>query len=149
MNLTAAASLARVNWKKFWIAFIVVYIVNQVMSFLIHAVWLGETYGSLAEIWRPEAEMMSMQWIMFVTAAFFCFFFVYLWAKGCEGKGVAEGARYGVIIGLFVGVFSAYDWYVILPIPYSLALKWFLAGMVSMIILGIVAALVYKPDGSS
>jgi len=46
-----------------------------------------------------------------------------------EGKGLAEGARYGVIIGLFFGISQAYDSYVIYPIPYSLALKWFLSGL--------------------
>ena len=149
MNLSSAAALSHLNWKKLWITVAVIYVVNQVMGYLIHAVWLGETYASLAHIWRPEAEMMAKQWIMFVTAAVYCFFFVYLFAKGCEGKGVAEGVRFGAIIGLFVGVFSAYDWYVILPIPYSLALKWFLSGMVVTIIMGIVAALVYKPRSSS
>lgn len=143
---STAATLGRIDWKKLWIAFIVVYIVNQILSFLIHAVWLSETYASLADVWRPEAEMMAKQWIMFVTAAFFCFFFVYIFARGCEGKGIAEGARYGLIIGLFVGVFSSYDWYVILPIPYSLALKWFLSGLVVTILLGVVTALVYKPE---
>ncbi len=149
MNLTSAAALGRINWKKLWITVVVVYVVNQVLHFLIHAMWLGETYASLSDIWRPEAEMMAKQWIMFVTAAVYCFFFVYLFAKGCEGKGLGEGVRYGVIIGLFVGVFSAYDWYVILPIPYSLALKWFLSGMVASIVMGVVAALLYKPTGHS
>ena len=148
MNLSSAAALGHLNWKKLWITVGVVYVVNRILGFLINAVWLGETYASLAHVWRPEAEMAAKMWIMFVTAAVFCFFFVYLFAKGCEGKGVAEGARFGAIIGLFV-MFSSYDWYVILPIPSSLALKWFLSGMVASVIMGVIAAMVYKPSGSS
>jgi len=34
---------------------------------------------------------------------------------------------------------------VIYPIPYSLALKWFLSGLAVCVVLGIVAAAVYKP----
>ncbi|MFQ5349617.1 MAG: hypothetical protein ACE5EG_04140 [Thermoanaerobaculia bacterium] len=146
--MSSAATLGQLNWKKLWITVVVVYVVNQIMGFVIHALWLGETYASLASIWRPEAEMTEKMWIMFVTAAVYCFFFVYLFARGCEGTGIGEGVRFGVIIGLFVGVFSAYDWYVILPIPYSLALKWFLTGMIASIVMGIVTALLYKPDSS-
>lgn len=134
------------NWKKLLVPFIAVYVVYHVLGYLIHQVWLGPVYQSLAHLWRPEAEMLSKTWIMFVTSVFFCFFFVYIFARGCEKKGILEGVRYGVIIGLFVGVMMSYDWYVILAIPYSLALKWFLSWMVTTIVLGIVAALTYKPE---
>ncbi len=132
------------NWKKLLMAFVGVYIVNQILTILVHAVWLGPTYGALAEVWRPEAELTAKSWIMFVTSAFFCFFFCYIYARGVEGKGIGEGVRYGAIIGLFVGVQQAYDWYAILPIPYSLAFKWFVSGMAVTIILGIVVAMIYK-----
>ncbi len=44
------------NWKEFWIGCVVVYIVYQILGLLIHQVWLGETYASLAEVWQPETE---------------------------------------------------------------------------------------------
>ncbi len=132
------------NWKKLITSFVAVYVVYQILGYLTHQVWLSPVYGSLADVWRPEAEMMAMTWIMFITSAFFCFFFCYVFARGYEGKGIGEGVRYGVIIGLFLGVTQSYDWYVILPIPYSLALKWFLAGMATTVIMGIVASLTYK-----
>ena len=135
----------KIDWKKLMIAFVAVYVVGQVMGYLIHQVWLAETYASLAAVWRPEAEMASKMWIMFVTSAFFSFFFCYVFARGYEGKGLAEGARYGAIIGLFFGISQAYESYVIYPIPYSLALKWFLSGLAVCVVLGIVAAAVYKP----
>ena len=135
----------KIDWKKLLIAFVAVYVVGQVMGYLIHQVWLMETYASLASVWRPEAEMASKMWIMFVTAATWSFFFCYVFARGYEGKGLAEGARYGAIIGLFFGISNAYDGYVIYPIPYSLALKWFLSGLAYCVVQGIVAAALYKP----
>jgi hypothetical protein len=89
--------------------------------------------------------MMSKMWIMFVTSAFFGFFFCYVFARGYEGKGLAEGARYGAIIGLFFGISNSYDSYVIYPIPYALALKWFLSTLAYCVVSGIIAAAVYKP----
>ena len=93
MNCSSAATLGRVNWRKLWITVVVVYVVNRGLALLIHRVWLGETYRSLGHIW--PLEMYERQWIPFVTVAVWCFFFVYLFAKGCEGKGLAEGARFG------------------------------------------------------
>lgn len=137
------------NWKKLLICFVVVYVVSQILSYLIHAVWLAPTYASLSEVWRPEAEMLSKQWIMFVTAAVWAFFFCYIFARGYEGKGIGEGVRYGVVIGLFYAIPQAYDAYVVYPIPYYLALYWFLSGLVVSIICGIVVALLYKPAAAS
>jgi hypothetical protein len=135
----------KTDWKQLLIAFVAVYVVGQVLGYLIHQVWLAPTYASLASVWRPEAALQSKMWIMFVTSAFFSFFFCYVFARGYEGKGLAEGVRYGLIIGLFFGVSNAYDQYVVYPIPYSLALKWFLSSLAYCIVVGIVAAAIYKP----
>lgn len=134
------------NWKRFFIGFIVVYIVAQALGYLVHSLWLGDTYASLASVWRPMPEMQSMQWIMLVTSAIFTFFFCYIFVRGCEGKGIVEGVKYGLIIGLFVSLTQSYDWYVILPIPYSLALKWFLSGTATSMVMGAVFAAIYKPE---
>jgi hypothetical protein len=37
------------------------------------------------------------------------FFFVYIYIRGCENKGLIEGVRFGAMIGLFVGVPTSYD----------------------------------------
>ncbi len=135
----------RTNWKKLGLAALAIYVVGQIMGYLIHQVWLAPTYAALSSVWRPQAEMESKMWIFFVTAAIWAFFFCYVFAKGYEGKGLAEGARYGAIIGLFFGISNAYDQYVVYPIPYSLALKWFLSALAFCVVQGIVAAAVYKP----
>jgi uncharacterized membrane protein len=135
----------KIDWKKLLIAFVAVYVVGQILGYLIHQVWLAPTYASLASVWRPAADMGSKMWIMFVTSAVWSFFFCYVFARGYEGKGLAEGVRYGAIIGLFFGISQAYDSYVIYPIPYSLALKWFLSSLAFCVVTGVVAAALYKP----
>lgn len=137
------------NVKRFWIAAVAVYVVNQILGYLIHQVWLAPTYASLASIWRPQAEMESKMWIMFVTSAFFSVFFVYVFVRGYQNRGIAEGLRYGLVIGLLYSLPYAYDSYVIYPIPYYLALQWFLSGLVVCLILGVIAALIYKPAGAT
>ncbi len=137
------------NTKRLLVSFVATYIVYNILGFLIHSVWLADTYASLAAVWRPEAEMTSKMWVFFVTRAFFCFFFCYIFARGYENKGLGEGLRFGVIIALFYTLPVAYDSYVIYPIPYSLVLQWLFSGLVVSIILGIVVAMVYKPRAAA
>ena len=84
------------NWQKFFITFIVLYIVTSVLGFLIHGLWLSSQYEQLSGVWR--GDMDKFMWVQYVTGAFYCFFFVFIFARGQENKGIMEGIRYGLII---------------------------------------------------
>ncbi len=132
--------------SRFWMAFAAVYVVFHVLGFLVHGVMLADTYKALAALWRPEAEMQSMMWIMFVNSAVFLFLFCYIFTRGYENKGLMEGVRYGALMGLFVSVMAAFDNYVIYPVPLNLAQTWFVSGVVIYVILGALLGLIYKRD---
>jgi len=89
--------------------------------------------------------MMSKMWIMYIVNLIFSFFFVFIFTKGYEGRGIMEGVRYGFYIGCLMAIPAAYSQYVMYPFPYSLVLQWFIYWMIQYIILGIFAALIYKP----
>lgn len=131
--------------KTFWFGFIAVYVVWNILSFLIHGVALQDAYMALADLWRSEQEMMNMMWIMYVTSLVYVFLFCYIYTKGHEGKGIMEGVRYGLLIGLFMSVPMAFDSYTIYPITFHLALLWFVTGIVQWIIAGAIFAVIYKP----
>ncbi len=134
------------NTKSFAITVVVLYVLQQVLGYLMHQVWLTPVYDELAAVFRPRAEMDQMLWIFFATSAVWVLVFTYIFVRGREGKGIMEGVRYGALMGLFYNLTIAYDSYVIYPITSSLALKWFLGGIAISIILGVVASLVYKPS---
>ncbi len=133
--------------KSFWIACVVIYLVGWGLNYLVHDMWLLDTYNALRDVLRPADEIK--RGIFPITAAIWTILFVYIFSRGYEGKGVMEGVRFGAIIGVFYALPMAYDSYAIYPIPYSLALKWFLSGMVINIIYGVVASLLYKPENTS
>jgi hypothetical protein len=133
------------NVKRFALACLAVYVVYQFLGFVIHQLWLADTYKALETVWRPEAEMMSMMWISFLTSAVWTVLFCYIFTRGYEGKGAMEGARYGLIMGLFMGIPYAYESFMIYPITLGLAHAWFVSGVVLSVISGIVVALIYKP----
>ncbi len=131
--------------KKLWMGFVTVFIVTVLTNFLIHQVLLGGLYrsASMSALMRPEAEGQANLWIHFVTAAIASFFFTLIFSKGYEGKGIGEGVRFGFYVGMLMSIPMAYDTYAEMPIPYSLALQWFIYGVVQYVILGIVVAMVF------
>jgi len=134
------------NWQKLLIAFIVVFVVLQVLSFVIHRIILDSDYKAITDVFRPQADMESKMWISWVTGLIFAFFFVYVFAKGYENKGIMEGIRYGLVIGCFMSIPSIYGQFMVYELPYSLILKWLFSDFITLVIIGIVAALIYKPQ---
>lgn len=132
--------------KTFWIGLIVVFIVMQALGYVIHEVLMGDTYEKLASIFRPEAEMMDMMWMMMVSGAVMMFMFCYIFTRGYEGKGIMEGVRFGFLIGLLMAGPMAIDPHVIYPVPADVATIWLISSVMSLIIAGAVFAAIYKPD---
>ena len=132
--------------KKLWIGFIVIFIAMAVLNMIIHGFILSSTYQTdeVSKIMRPESEMNSMMWIYYVVYIIQAFFFTFIFSKGYEGKGIIEGVRYGLYMGLLMATPMAYASYAMYPMPYSLALQWFIYGIIQYIILGVIIALVYK-----
>ncbi|MDX2000191.1 MAG: hypothetical protein SF066_20930 [Thermoanaerobaculia bacterium] len=134
--------------SRLWLAALAVFAVGFALNFVIHQVWLQPDYQATQSVWRPEAEMAAKAPVMFITGLLFAVLFVTIFSRGYQGRGPMEGVRYGLLVGLLVMPLVAYDYYVVLPIPYDLALKWFLAGLARCAVLGLVAALVYRPARS-
>jgi ABC-type multidrug transport system permease subunit len=135
------------NWKRLWLAVLVVFILSWILNFIINSVILSGYYSrpDIVAAFRPEDQMMKYMWVMAITGAVFSFFFVFIFAKGYEAKGIAEGFRYGIYIAVFYYYVTSFNEFVVYPIPYGLAWIWFLSGLVVSVILGIAAAAIYKP----
>ena len=123
--------------KKLWTTFIVVFVVYFILDWLINGVLLHSTYMAedVAKIMRPEVDVNSNMWIIIICDLFYTFFFTLIFSKGFENKGWMEGVRFGFYVGLMVSLPMAYITYAVQPIPYSLALQWFIYGTLSNIII--------------
>lgn len=131
--------------RKFWIGFVVVFLVMAFWQFLVNTVFLSADYEATKQLWRPMEEMKMG--VFYVVYLFMSFFFTLIFSKGYEGKGILEGARYGFYVGMLMATSMAYGTYGSMPIPYTLALKWFLFGLFGWVVLGIVVAAVYGRQG--
>ncbi len=135
------------NTKKLIIAVAAVFILLELTNYLVHSVILASVYASeeVAKVFRPMAEMESKMWVMWVIDLIWAFFFVFIFTKGYQNRGIMEGVRYGIYMGLFVYLVAAYAQFVVYPLPYSLTFQWFVYGFIQSIILGVVTSLLYKP----
>ena len=136
------------NNKTFWIGFVVVYIVVQALGFIIHEVMMGPTYESLASIFRPEAQMNDMMWMMLVSSAVTVYMFCYIFTRGYEGKGIVEGVRYGALVSFLMAGAWSIDLHVIFPVPANIASIWLISGFATFMIAGAVFAAIYKPESA-
>ena len=134
------------NNKRWLQASVAVAVVLFVLEFIIHDVLLQGVYRQTASVWRPEAELESMMWLMWLGYLIFAPFFTLIYAKGYEPrkKGLEQGFRYGVYMAMAMAPMQTLAWYVILPIPGNLAFYWLVAGVVKFVALGITAGLVYR-----
>jgi len=135
------------NTKRFIIAFVVVFILLEITNYIVHSVILWPTYSSdaISYLFRSPEEMMSKMWIMYVMDLIWSFLFIYIFVKGYENKGIMEGLRFGLYIGIFYVMVQSYNGYVIYPIPYVLAFQSFIYGLIQVLLLGAVTSVIYKP----
>jgi hypothetical protein len=134
------------NVNRYLIASLAVFVSAVVFDYVINGVILKDAYEATKSVWRPD--MASKTWIFFLIDLIYAFPFTYIFVRGYEGKGIIEGARFGAIVGVLISVPMAYGLYALLPVPYSLAQQWFLYGFIEAVLLGLVAAAVYRPKTS-
>lgn len=131
---------------KFVLTSLVIVLLWGIFDFLIHSVGLMPLYIQTAHLWRPEAEMKSLLGLMWLSYAIASPILVYIYGRGYEeGKPpLAQGLRFGFLIGLFLFAPMALNCYVVMPIPVALALGWFVGGMIEMLVIGAVIGLFWR-----
>ncbi len=121
------------NIKRWAIASLAVLVVLFVLEFVIHGVLLQSIYQQTASVWRPMEEMNRLMWVMW---------------QGYEKPkaGAAQGARYGLYLGILVGAPMGLGTYAVLPIPGALALYWFIGAVVEYVTAGAVVGWIYRQE---
>ena len=129
--------------KKIALGFIVTFIALAVLDILGDTVLFKSSMASLSNMMRPKAEVEANTWILLVSFLVFAYFFSWIFSKGYEGKGILEGIRYGVAVGLMFNVPYFFTYYAMFPFPLSFTLPLFLYWMLIFVILGILVAWVF------
>jgi len=137
--------------KRWLRASLAVFVVILVLEFVIHGVLLQGMYQKTAAVWRPQADMHRLAWLMWLGYLIFAPFFTLIYTYGYERKkqGWEQGMRYGFYVGAMWASMQSLGSYVVMPIPGMLAFYWFLAGMVEMLAAGIAVGAIYQGNSRS
>jgi hypothetical protein len=128
--------------KKMLLSVIIVFVAWSLMDLIIHGLILGSSYAETAQLWRPEAEMKVVLMRVVTIIAAFAFCAIYSWL--IRDKGIGSGLKYGFWFGIVMGVSMGYGSYSVMPIPYHMALTWFLGRLAEGIIAGIIVGAIDK-----
>lgn len=135
------------NWKEFFIAWGVLFVLVTGIGFVIHGVLLQADYAALVErgMMRPEDEGAANMPFIFIANIFFSLAFVLIYSRGVEDKPwVGQGLRFGGLVALLWAVPIFLIDYAVQPLPGSLVGKQIAYEAVDMLILGLAAAAIYR-----
>jgi hypothetical protein len=135
------------NFVRVAIAAVVTWVVYLGVSFVVHTMLLADIYMQHRGVMRPEDQASAILPVGFVFALVGFFAFAYAYAKGYEGgKGIQEGLRFGVIVGILLCCFAKIWEYMVWPISGTLLVAWMVDYIVEFALYGIIVGLLYKPS---
>lgn len=134
------------NLSRVALAGFVAWVVFCIVGFVAHGVLMKDLYLAHASIMRPEADANVRLPLAFAVSLVGMLAFAYAYAKGYEGgKGVQEGLRFGVLVGVmliaFVGVWD----YMAYPLSRTFLFAQVVGYIVEFAICGVVVGAIYKP----
>lgn len=128
--------------KRTILGVLAVFVTWSILDYVLHGIILAPLYEATASLWRPMEEMkMSTLYLVTLIAAA-CFVFIY--DRLITEPGVKTALLYGLAFGIGAGVSMGYGTYTVMPIPYTLALGWFLGSVVEAVAAAWVAWFVLK-----
>jgi hypothetical protein len=131
--------------KKFFIAWIVIFIVWMVGSFVVHGVLLHDDYAKLPTLFRPEAEAQQYFPLMILAHIILAGASVWIYSRGVEAAPwLPQGIRFGLAIALLTVVPTYMIYYVVQPMPGLHVIKQIVFDGILILILGVIAAFIYR-----
>ena len=91
--------------KKFFIAWLVMFIVYMAGGFVVHGTLLKEDYMGLPSLFRSEEESMPYFHLMIIAHVLMAGAFTWIYARGVENKPwLGQGLRFGLAVALLAVV---------------------------------------------
>jgi len=130
--------------KKIIFATLAVFLAWGILDFFIHNMMLGKAYQATAMLWRPMQEMkMGLMYLVTLLSALV---FVTIYARLVYPKNIARGLGFGLLFGVGTGISMGYGTYSVQPIPYFMALAWFLGTTIEATVAGLITGLIVTEE---
>src|SRR5690348_11298144 len=131
--------------KRFFLAWLVVFIAWFIGSFVVHGVLLHADSAALSSLFRKESEAPTFFPPMLLAHIIMSGAFVWIYARGVEPKPwLGQGIRYGVAIVLLTTVPLYLIYYVVQPMPGATVVKQIVFDGILTLILALIVAFLYR-----
>jgi hypothetical protein len=135
--------------KKFFIAWIVIFIGWMQGGWLVHGMMLHGEYAKLPQLFRPAAEARQYFPLMIIAYVLLSGALVWMYARGISASGwLVQGLRFGAAIDLLTIVPTYTIYYVVQPMPGSLVIGQIIGDGVLILLLSVITAFLYRPATS-
>jgi hypothetical protein len=133
--------------KKLIVAWIVLFVVWFIGSFVVHGVLLESDYMKLGNLFRTQEDSQKYFPLMILAHIMMAGAFAWIYARGVEAKPwLAQGVRFGLAVALLTVVPTYLIYYVVQPMPGGVVAKQIIFDSILMVILGLVAAWLYRSE---
>ena len=135
--------------RRFFIAWIVLFVAWFAGSFVVHGMLLGNDYKALqGQLFRTEADSQQYFPWMILAHVLMAGAFVWIYSKGVEAVDwMPQGLRYGFAVAMLAIVPTYLIYYVVQPMPGDLVVKQMLFDGILMLVLGVIVAFLYRGSG--
>jgi hypothetical protein len=131
--------------SKFAISVVVMFVVSMALGFVVHAALLGQDYAQLAGVFRTSKDSEAYFQYMLLAHVFLAAGLVWVYLQGKTDKPfLLQGVRYGVALVVLITVPGYLIYYAVQPLPGMLVVKQIALDAISMVIMGIVVAWLYR-----
>ena len=137
------------NYGRLALAVVAAFVADAVYGFLVYGTLLKHQFSHFPNVYRPKATQVTFMPIMFGGILLAMIAAAVMYAKGYEGgSGVAEGMRFGMLLGAFAAGYAAIVGYALTNIDHYLGVHLILANFFEWTINGAVIGLVYRTSAS-
>ena len=131
--------------KTFWLAWLVVFVVWFLGSFVVHGVLLHDDYMQMKGLFRSEQEAQGFFPLMILAHVFLSGALVWIYSRGVEPRPwLAQGLRFGVAVAFLTVIPTYLIYYVVQPMPGATVAKQIAFDTILIVILGVIAAFMYR-----
>ena len=136
--------------KKFISAWIVIFVAWFLGSYLVHGLLLSADYTRLSgTLFRTAADSQPLFPLMILAHLMLAGAFAWIYARGVEPRPwLGQGVRFGIAVAFLTTIPTYTIYFVVQPMPAETVVKQILFDSVLMVILGVIAAWLYR-DGKA
>jgi hypothetical protein len=136
--------------RRFLLAWLVVFVAWMAGSFIVHGALLHDDYARLPHLFRPETEAQGHLPLMVLAHVILAGAFVWIYSRGVENRPwLSQGARFGLAVALLTVVPMYLIYYVVQPMPGTMAVKQIVYDSILVVLLGILVATLYRTPRQS